>query len=177
MKKLYIILTNLVFVLAISSATVLAYTNSGTYIGTFEGNDNPVQDLATVESQIEAFLGYNIDLNYYAKVDAPSTGGGTLTLTYENDNKSGTWTTTDPVSFYTVKASNSYAIYYEDPATTSGTWSTIDILNGGGRTPDLSHLSTWFLNVTVTPVPEPSTLLLSGFGLLLAAGLIKRRKC
>ncbi len=69
-----------------------------------------------MEQAIENLLNIDIELIFYAKVDEPSTttteGSGALSLTYANDKKSGTWTTGIEIDFYSVKASNQYALYY-----------------------------------------------------------------
>lgn len=175
MKKHWIItISSLIFAVFLCSGPAFALSNSGTYIGTFSGND---VNLALVESQVEAFLNYDIELTFYEKVDAPSTGNSKLILTYEPDNKSGTWTTLDPISIYSVKASNSYALYFvSETGDTSGTWSTEDIFNNNAN-PELSHLSTWLFGLTVIPVPEPSTFGLAGLGILGMIAISRKRKC
>ena len=174
MRKHWIItVSSLIFAVFLCSGPTFALSNSGTYIGTFSGND---VNLAVVESQVEAFLGYDITLTFYEKVDAPSTGNAKLTLTYEPDNKSGTWTTGDPISIYSVKASDSYALYFvSEIGDTSGTWSTEDIIKNNSN-PEMSHLSTWLFGLTVIPVPEPSTFGLAGIGILGMIAISRKRK-
>ena len=152
-----------------------SYTNSGTYIGTYSGNDNL--------AYIETILG--MDLDYYSKVNVgdggplPYEGDFALTITSSDGYYSGTWATSPSswvVSFYTVKAGRQFALYKVDPAAASGTWSTEDLLVGngpnGGNQPVISHFGAVANN---TAVPEPATLILLGLGLLGIAGIRKRK--
>lgn len=143
------------------------YQNSGMYLFTAGGNDK-AKDVETIESAIEAWFsdnGYDdysdIELSYYDKDESV------------NGQYSDEWTTNDPVDFYTVKAGKQYAVYWEDPSTTSGTWSTEDLLVGNGNIPAISHISFWTMSGGGNggggggnaPVPEPSTVFLMGLGL------------
>jgi hypothetical protein len=88
-----------------------------------------------------------------------------------------------------LEASNKYAAYYFDDflfdsTTNTGAWD-INFVNGGGQTPNLSHLSVYFRDGTAVcgvrcdqeqqSVPEPMTLALLGTGLF-GAGLARRRR-
>ena len=174
MKKHWIITAStIIFAVFLCNGPVFAYSNSGTYIGTFSGND---VNLAAVESQVEAFLNYDITLTFYEKVEAPSEGTEKLTITYEPDNKSGTWTTLDPIAIYSVKASDSYALYFvSELGDTSGTWSTEDIFKNN-HNPEISHLSTWLYGLTAIPVPEPSTFMLAGIGIIGIFAINRKQK-
>jgi hypothetical protein len=164
------------------AGTSMAFSNSGTWMFTESGNDSNTS-ISDLESFIESWFddnGYigseydDIGLEEYAKVDAPANSNDGLALTYASDNKSGTWDTDAPVNFYSVKAGNSYAFYWEDPAATSGEWDTSDVFPvGNGNQPAVSHISTWIMNPNGgggggggnAPVPEPSTVFLMGLGL------------
>jgi len=162
---------------------------SGYYIGTIAGND---ENELEMEALISAYLGTAFDIvvpEDWDKVDFPNDTGTELVIEYATDNKSGTWatgdplTTTDPwVNFYTVKASNEFALYYLDPTLQSGTWTTIHTLNGGGNIPAISHFQGIFGDAPPddddTPgatVPEPGTILLLGFGLIGVAGIGRKK--
>ena len=153
-----------IFFLALSTGSAYALL----YLGTFSGNDN---DLSQVEAYVESKLGYDISLQFYAKVDKPGTADGGLSVTYGSGNLTGTWATGDPISLFSVKGSNGYALYWLEPGDDliSGEWSTDKLLNNGGQQPAISHFSTWTTtggtNPPGDPVPEPATLLFVGAGL------------
>ena len=188
MKKLILILTNICLIAFVLTGTTFALTNSGIYMYTVSGNDpsNPGADLTQFEQDIENWFltdqGVTVDINldFYAKIDAPSTttteGSGLLTLGYESDNKSGTWAAGALINFYSVKAGPQYALYWVDPASAIGTWSTIDLFVGNGNHPEVSHISTWVSADPTAPIPEPTTLLLLGTGLIGIGIISKKRK-
>ncbi len=66
--------------------------------------------------------------------------------------------------FFSVKGGDSFSAYLWDGETTSGTFNTQGIVNGGGKAPDLSHISFYYRNETysnpnTTPVPTPAAIL------------------
>lgn len=154
-------------------------------------------DLVQMADLISYYLGTSFSITSWDKVDEPATDAtdgteGKLKVEYNADNKAGTWTTTttppnsdDPwVNFYTVKASNEFALYYVDPTQQSGIWTTMHTLNNGGI-PEISHIQGLFGDppddVDEPPtgpgptVPEPGTILLLGFGLIGVAGIGRKK--
>ena len=140
---------------------------SGFYIGTFGGNDSKtyLEDLASI------YLGYEFTSDFYAKVDEPETDSSFLTVSYDTDYLSGTWTLDAPyeIGFYSVKGANEFALYFVFPYDDSGKWSTTHLLTpitsgSDGNIPEISHLSV--LADKGIPVPEPGMVILLGIGLL-----------
>lgn len=98
---------------------------------------------------------------------------------------SGSWDISaegDQASFMTVKASTAFILYYFDPASDTGAWSTDGIHVGNSpNDPMLSHISWWEADggfvttscIDCTPIPEPKTLLIFSLGLFV---LISNRK-
>jgi len=153
---------------------------SGYYIGTIKGNT----DSGNPEP-FDFIIGYYLNDSKYSvtqlKVDSPSGNSGsksssdtTLTVTWKPDFKSGTWSLTNAYGFgfYAVKGGPEFALYFVDPAQSSGNWTTRHLLNKGGNIPAISHFSG---APTQMPVPEPTTLLLLGAGLL-GIGFVGRRR-
>ncbi|MCP4348345.1 MAG: PEP-CTERM sorting domain-containing protein [Desulfobacterales bacterium] len=180
MKKYLIYLSVAILVFGFSG-TAGAY--SGTFMFNASGNDSntPISEL---EMMIENWftnegMARDIDLEFYAKVDAPATtttdGSGDIQISYNGDpdeSESGSWLTADPIDFYSVKAGNGYAFYWVDGAL-SGDWSTEHRDYKG-----LSHLSAWVdtSNDPGPAVPEPSTIILLVSGLLGIAGFSRKFK-
>lgn len=121
---------------------------------------------ADVESQIQFATGLVVDLTLYDKSD----DGSPLVTVTGDPGKVGTWDAgTQFISYITVKAANSFAIY--EVNSTSGTWTTAGIKNNGGNQPDVSHISFWTTDRgPQNPVPEPATwaMMIAG-GVLVAA--------
>ncbi len=188
MKKSLVFLI-VVLVIGMSGSAYAFYANSGTYMFTTKGNDpgSPNADLTEFKQSIATWMtdnGYSYSTNnlkFYAKTDAPSGtvtqdngNGSTLDVTYESDNKSGTWTAGANIDFYSVKAGNQYALYWVDPNAASGTWNTHDLTVGNGNNhPEISHISTWHTAESPNPVPVPSTIFLLGIGLISITGIGK----
>jgi hypothetical protein len=167
------------------------YANSGGLLFLTEGNDEGAQQYARLQAIMRDV--YTIDL-VRAETGVVWDGEG---------QTSGTWEVIEPfgglLSFYTVKAGNFFAMYMVEPSSNTGSWSTFHIFIPGwlssfnlvdglwtesqfeydghsshprGEGIMISHF--WGYNVT-TPVPEPSTLILFGAGILGLAFYSRRR--
>jgi len=147
------------------------YINSGSLLFTESGN-NEGNNLEDVEMLVENSLGYNAD-----DFDLTVTS-----VSYSSDDGgfTGIWNASPEgaaISFYAVKAGNGYAMYQVDPAEGTGSWSTYDLWLTGdynsGADLEISHYTGY--NSTTAPVPEPSTILLLGTGLLGLVGYNRKR--
>ena len=170
------------------SKSYIGYTNSdfaGYYIGTVSGNTDG--NANSFETIISYYLGFDSSLKHI-KVESDDFEGlaegshteGTTTLTVTFDDFkdgepiSGTWSLNNSYGFgfYAVKGGPEFALYFVDPAQSSGKWTTRHLVNKGGEQPALSHFSG---DPNPMPVPEPTTLLLLGAGLL-GLGFVGRRR-
>lgn len=154
----------------------LGDTWTGYYIGTVSGNDEAKQ-YAALNDLLWYFLGVS-------SVDAdtailPNTTGGSLIISSSDGWKTGSWMldgqAPGDVSFYAVKGSTEFALYYLDPAANQGDWTTEHLtVKADGITPALSHLTVVYDETN--PVPEPATLFLLGTGLFGIAGFSRKRR-
>ncbi|MBC7478924.1 MAG: VPLPA-CTERM sorting domain-containing protein [Pseudorhodobacter sp.] len=108
-------------------------------------------------------------------------GDGSIDLTSNGDGQSGTWSV-DTFAGYTQAAlvvkggAEAWVAYMLDVTNLSGTWSTADLLNGGGQQPDLSHLSLYVSNPVPSAVPLPAGAPLLLAGLAGLAALRRKRR-
>lgn len=143
--------------------------------------------IATVKSYLETLTGKTVI--YLGRMDGGSVDlgddlagtGASLTGTGLG-GKSGTWTfdpgsSNDIVSFIEINGGSHGLLYDVDPDSNTGSWNTNDILNGGGKHPDLSHLDFWGIASSTSAVPEPAiwAMMLVGFGGLGAMLRYRRR--
>ena len=112
-----------------------------------------------VESAIEIATGGFIDLTLLGKSDQPGGYGD------PENGLSGDWSIPGFASFVTVKAANSVNVFAVNPAVMTGSWNTLDLDNGGGQQPGVSHISYWSVDAEPVATPEPGTLFLMGSGL------------
>jgi len=157
------------------SGTANGYPNGGDGIFTNAGGGDFEQ---AVEIALFGATGLNIDLTLLGKSDEGAP------FLYSPDSAadlqssfSGTWTQISgagSVSYITVKAANSFALYQFSPSSSSGSYSTMGILNNGGNQPTVSHISFWSAPPTdFNAVPEPGSAILLGSGV---AGLLWLRR-
>lgn len=185
MKKLLLGMLCASIVLFGVSEGALALSNSGTLVNVFTIESSANE--GTLELMIEDYFANAtpaLDVDFYAKVDAPneessSEDPGYLHLSYEgwDDNGEwGYWDTDAPVDFYGLKAAGVFALYAVAPSAMEGVWNTEDLLNAGGQVPDLSNMTVWLIDVHGPIIPEPATVFLFGIGLLGIFGLGRRIK-
>jgi|SRR6056297_274901 len=161
--------------------SIFLYTNaiagptySGKYIGTFKGNDsNSLDDIETFINDYFLYnnIKYKTDIKRISKLKGyESDKPGEFSFTWVNEKKEGKWYSNDPVNFYSVKGGSQYALYWMDLYPVfEGLFSTQHLKNGGGKIPDLSHITIYTNNNVYDKTqitPEPSTMMLFGIGLM-----------
>jgi hypothetical protein len=166
-----------------------------TLIGSFSGND-PFG--GQEKGLYGTFDGVEINSPSLAKCDVTGTSAcawentghpdlegeyypSAFNVTIGGDKKSGTWSFTpdDALSlvphYMVVKAATTWLLFDLEGAL-SGSWSTLGILNNGGKQPGLSHLSfynTGKPDMPGVPLPAAVWLMLAGIGGL---GAVARRR-
>ena len=145
-------------------------TYSGYYLGTWnigKGSGDALLPLA-----ISAYLGSSWTGDFYKAESSNNWENGPLEVSFhDSSHLTGNWTYSgaNGIGFYALKAGGDIALYFVDPAVTSGVWSSQHLLNNGGNQPELSHLS-------ASSVPVPPSVWLLGAGLVGLVGLRRRFK-
>ncbi|GAB6193897.1 PEP-CTERM sorting domain-containing protein [Desulfocastanea catecholica] len=149
---------------------------AGYYIGTFTQPDgSALNDNKILEDIVTDYLGM-VPTNF----TSGTSDAGDVTITSSDGWYSGMWSVAgiyDPekyVNFYSVKASNEFALYFVDPQLQTGEWTTRHTLNDGLNIPTISHLSVSLVGPP-TSVPEPAMMLLFGTSLVGLVGVARRR--
>jgi len=152
----------------------------GTYIGTaYDANDN----VDTLKEFLIYFGWTNPQITFFGKDEDGEILIPEAQAVYDDDKKfegniSGTWQVADTnpavVEFIIVKGGSNFSVHQYDPAVSSGEWNIGYLPDAGGSDSPatLSHLSAY----NASPVPEPSTVILLGLGLLGLVGIKKARK-
>jgi len=199
MKKLFVLLTVAVVAFTFvnnasaynmyiqASTGSFGEINSGEYMFTVYGNDSQhlqndadrialQTDMNNWFANEKGITDKNVVLEEYAKKEEAGSIDIIMQMAFSNDQRtSGTWSTSASVEFYVVKSSIAYALYWNSPLANSGTWNVEHLpLNSNGKAKALSHLTT-YNEGDVAPVPEPSTILLMGIGILGLAGYSRKR--
>ena len=143
------------------------YPNGGDGIYDNAGGGDPE---AAVELAIFQATGVAVDIGLYGASDSDASLFSFLPVDPAT-SQSGSFSVLDGtlISYITVKAANSFALYQLAPPASTGTYTTAGILNNGGQQPDVSHIRFW----TVASVPEPMT---GGLVLLGSALAFRRRR-
>jgi len=161
---------------------------SGYYLGTISGNTDMGQDYplaSIIRYYYFAMYAEEFEILSAFKVESEESSDsfatvGPLTVSWDEDLQSGLWEfdvdSSLSLGFYTVKGGDAFALYYVDPGQQSGIWTTRHLLVGNARRinhPELSHFTG--VPTTIHAAPEPTTLLLLGFGLL-GLGVVARQR-
>ncbi|MGB2925702.1 MAG: PTPA-CTERM sorting domain-containing protein [Limnothrix sp.] len=151
------------YALTVTSSTadfcnIANFSGSTQCAGPFSGNDS-----TAAVNTLPSLFGFT-DWTQAGKLDAQSgTQANLISVSAPGAGSNQTWAfngTFNPAQYvnlaFVVKGSNSFIGYLWDGKTTSGAFKTLGLLNNGGKTPDLSHLSIYtrgIVQTTQTPPP------------------------
>jgi len=159
MKKISLVLVGLFVVLGFSGSALAvgAPLNTGTLLGTYSINNDKEID---VERQLTG-----VDLTFSHKYESKDVTSGTSKLSQSAD-------------YYTVKASNSFALYEIAGGAFSVNWANETIKNKNDKLQNVSHVTFWTITdkKSSTAVPIPASVFLFGSGLLGVLGLVRSKK-
>ena len=157
---------SIVFVLILGLANNVAATqmfdpcppSDCTVMGPFTGNDS--------EGTISTLVGMSVTKIF--KSEPPGSDGNGVTVTVDGDMFSGTWFSDIAIDFVVAKAGDNFLLQnYLDVggSATSGLWSTYGLEKNGNQL-TISHLTFYAKQGGSGAIPEPSTILLFGSGLV-----------
>ncbi len=186
MSQRYFFVLN-AFILLISAfptwAGLYTHLNSGNLVGVYVGNDSETAVKDKIDECVKLYgkIDEGFDEDQY--VSSLSIDEITLTLDrYDMDGEfkylSGTWTTTENICFYVLKASDWWALYDvmgdDGLGASSGTWCVDDIANEATRLHSLSHFSAYqCCDKPTVPAPAAIGLVMMGLG---GVGAMKGRR-
>lgn len=151
-----------IYALSLTSSTAdfcntANFTGSTSCGGPYSGNDSTAEVNGTAKNSIVTMFGY-ADWTQVGKLDAQFGTQNNLVSVSAPKQGSQTWSfngTFDPFQYvnlvFVVKGSNSFIGYLWDGTATTGSFKTLGLVNNGGKTPDLSHLSIYTRGVVEKP--------------------------
>lgn len=160
---------------ATSAAAALVPPPTATQV--FSGNDSNAAGQADFKSFVELVGGFDSSTLFQIdKVDAPSTGGGILSVLYDDapgNSTTGSWSATQSVFFVAYKAGSFFTAAYYEPAVAGATWDTalLGLVNSKGKGQAISHITLYGATEIVTPEPGPQPVPLPAAAWLLIAGI------
>jgi hypothetical protein len=151
--------------------SILSVTTS-TACQTVAGNNDSAADMNSFNSGAGVFNVSNWLLADKSEDSSTPTAPFNL-IGFVDAAKSGAWSVASFGNYefaaLVVKGGSvAWVAYLLNTTLLSGSWSTVDLVNGGGNQPDLSHLS---LYVGGKILPPPSPVPVPASGLLIFAGL------